>query len=882
LPSEEPPEVSRSTSVRGVSLVDRPALLATLDRAAESPVTVISAPAGSGKTMLIRAWVAAQRGAGRHIGELSVSRGEEDDQRFWRAVIDAWSRALGRNDRAAPTPAPGFDGDALVERLLADGELLEEPLVLVIDDLHELTSSAALEQLTRLISCLPPHLHLILATRRDPRLGLHRLRVLGELTEIRGEDLRFSREETRQLLSAVGVALSDTGLSRLHDRTEGWVAGLRLAATALEAHPDPERFVAEFSGSDRTVAEYLFAEMLEAEPTDVRELLLSTSVLERISGPLADAVLASSGSEEILHRLHASSGFVLAVDSERRWFRYHHLLSDLLRLELRRRAPESVRALHRRAVEWFEAHEQFVEAIEHALHAEDWPGAARLIADHAFELTLDGENATLHRLVSAFPAAEIRQNPELAVVVAADRLARGSLGEAERYLGQADEQAGAVASERRTAFDTMREVVALDVACKRADFVHVPSHTEALTRGMAGEDFGAVSDDIRAYTVMNLGIAEAWSMRFAEAEVHLREGAALAKRIDRPYVEVACLAHLSFTAHDQVRDRAETALSAAARHGWEAEPVVAPALVSAAGLAAWRGQLDRAEDYLARARELVRPDAEPAIALYLHEVAAMTASGRGRLREAVQAFQTSEQLNGRLRAEHPLFSQIRSYRMQIQARLGEVAAARTSLQAMTQAERRLAPTRVAEAALLNAEADFEGSLASLAPVLDGRIGHVHRFNVAFAHLHSAVAHDGLGDRGSAERSLEAVLELAEPEGLIAPFMMVDARSLLERHPRYRTAHGKLLDDILDVLRGRSSVQESSADEVAEPLTASEKRVLGYLASNLSTGEIGSELYLSINTIKVHIRHIYGKLGVHNRTEAVQRARELRLIAGGRR
>jgi LuxR family maltose regulon positive regulatory protein len=856
--------------------------VAALDRAVESPVTVISAAPGSGKTMLIGAWIEAQRGAGLRIAEVSVSRGEEDDQRFWRAVIDAWSRALGRNGHADPTPVPGFDGDALVDRLLAEAELSDGPLALVIDDLHELTSSLALKQLERLISGIPPNLHLILATRRDPRLGLHRLRLRGELTEIRGEDLRFSREETRQLLSAVGVALSDTGLSGLHDRTEGWVAGLRLAATALEEHPDPERFVAEFSGSDRTVAEYLFAEMLEAEPAEVRKLLLYTSVLERVSGPLADAVLASSGSEEILHRLHATSGFVFAVDSDQSWFRYHHLLSDLLRLELRRRAPDEIRAIHRRGVEWFEVHEHFVEAIEHAQRAEDWPVAARLIADHAFGLTLDGENATLHRLVSAFPAAEIRQNPELAVVVAADQLARGSLEEAERYLKQADEQARAVTSGRRMAFDTMRACVALDVARKRGDFVDVIGHTEALGCGIAGDDSGAVSDDIRAFALMNLGTAEAWSMRFAEAERHLRKGVALARRIDRPYVEVSCLANLAFTAHDQVRDRAETALSVAARHGWEAEPVVAPALVSAAAVAAWRGQLDRAEDYLDRAREVLCPDSEPAVAVYMHAVAAMTAAERGRLREALQAYQTSEQVNDRLRVNHPLFSAIRSYRMHVQVRLGEVVAARTSLEATGQAERRHAETRLAEAAVLNAEGDFEGSLASLAPLLDGGIGDVHRFTKAFAHLHAAVAHDGLGDRGSVERSLEAALELAEPEGLIFPFTMVEASSLLERHPRYRTGHGKLLDDILDVLRGRSSVRESGVGELAETLTASEQRVLGYLASNLSAGEIGFELYLSINTIKVHIRHIYGKLGVHNRSEAVQRARELRLISGGRR
>ena len=218
-------------------------------------------------------------------------------------------------------------------------------LILVIDDLHELTSPDALAQLTRLLTNLPPNGHAVLATRRDLPLHLHQLRLAGELAEIRAADLRFSERETRELLDASGVELSGAGAALLYQRTEGWAAGLRLAAISLAGHPDPERFVAEFSGSDRTVAEYLIAEMLERQPEEVQHLLLRTSLLDRVNGELADLLTGRSGSERILLDLEDANAFVASLDGERTWFRYHHLFGDLLRLELRRTLPEEVPAI---------------------------------------------------------------------------------------------------------------------------------------------------------------------------------------------------------------------------------------------------------------------------------------------------------------------------------------------------------------------------------------------------------------------------------------------------------------------------------------------------------------------------------------------------------
>ena len=234
-------------------------------------------------------------------------------------------------------------------------------------------------------------------------MRLHQLRLAGELAEIRAADLRFTERETRELLDASGITLSEAGTALLHQRTEGWAAGLRLAAISLADHPDPERFVAEFSGSDRTVAEYLIAEMLERQPGDVKQLLLRTSLLDRVNGELADLLTGRPGSERILLELEDANAFVVSLDPERTWFRYHHLFADLLRLELRRTLPEEVPALHRRAAEWFTRQGQVVDAIRHTQAAGDWPAAARLLTDHSFSLMLDGQAQTIQALLRAFP-----------------------------------------------------------------------------------------------------------------------------------------------------------------------------------------------------------------------------------------------------------------------------------------------------------------------------------------------------------------------------------------------------------------------------------------------------------------------------------------------
>src|SRR5215468_3982936 len=420
-------------------IVARPRLGRRL--AARARVSVVSAPPGSGKTVLLRSWIGQAGLAGRSAW-VPAGRSERDPQRFWLSVLAALRQtAVGSALVREVTAAPDLDGWVITERLLADLAPLDEALWLVVDDVHEL-GAEALRQLELLILRAPPGLRFVLAARHDVRLGLHRLRLEGELAEVREPDLRFTVAEAGELLAAAGVDLPEVGL--LVERTEGWAAGLRLAALAAAGHPDPARLAAEFSGTERTVAEYLLAEVLDRQPEQVRLLLLRTSIMERINGELADLLTGDQGGERVLQDLEAANAFVVALDAERSWFRYHHLFADLLQLQLRRTEPDQVAGLHRAAAGWLAGHGYPVEAVRHAQAAQDWGLAGRLLADNWPGLYLDGQAAVIHELLAGFPAGQLVADAELAAVAAGDELARGSLEAAERYLALAERASASV------------------------------------------------------------------------------------------------------------------------------------------------------------------------------------------------------------------------------------------------------------------------------------------------------------------------------------------------------------------------------------------------------------------------------------------------------
>jgi LuxR family maltose regulon positive regulatory protein len=867
-------------------LIDRGDLLAALDRAAAKKVTIISASAGSGKTSLLRAW-AGRPGQPHRLAVMQVPRDQHDPQQFWLALLGAVRQASAISGHAEPQAAtPDFNEQAMVDRVLSELAGQRGGLILVIDDLHELTSPDAFAQLTRLLTNLPGDVHAVLATRRDLPLRLHQLRLAGELAEIRAAELRFSKRETRELLDAAGIALSDAGAALLHQRTEGWAAGLRLAAISLAGHPDPERFVAEFSGSDRTVAEYLIAEMLERQPDDVKDLLLRTSLLDRVNGELADLLTGRPGSERILLALEDANAFVVSLDPERTWFRYHHLFADLLRLEVRRALPEEVPALHRRAADWFIQHGHVVDAVRHTQAAGDWPAAARLLADHSFSLTLDGQAQTIQALLQAFPPGA--EHPELALVHATVDLVQGRLDEAAAHLAVAETYAEAAPPDRQRRLQVAIASLKLSLARRRGRYADVLEQVRFLASPVTGpsdEDI-ALGSDLRAVALMNLGTVEAWSLGLPDAERHLQEGAALAREIGRPYLEVSCLAQLGFASKIRpfavTQQRCREAIALADRHGWGSEPVIAPAMITLSGALVWTGEFDEGERWLDRAVQALQADTGPDIWLLMYHGGGTLQAGRGHDAEALEKFTTAERLRSELEGTHALANQVTGWLLATQARLGRPGEARALLAALDDERAGSGEMRNASAVICLTEGDPAGALAAVRDVLDGTAPVVGYVTVVETHLLAGLAHRELGDHQAANQAAERALALAEADRLVLPFAITRSRELLEALPRHETAHAALVADILDVMHGSSlAAAGQPAPPPAEDLSPSELKVLRYLPTNLSRPEIASELSVSVNTVNTHVRNIYAKLQARDRSSAVQRARELRLLSAGR-
>jgi LuxR family maltose regulon positive regulatory protein len=871
----------------GPRLIPRAELVAALDRAAEAKVTLISGPAGSGKTSLLRTWADGLSRQDR-LAVLQVRRNQQDSQQFWLAVLGAVRQAAGMPDDGRQLAGtPGFDEAAIGERVLAELAEQHDRTFLIIDDLHELTSPEALSQLTELLGKLPPHVHAILATRRDLPIRLHQLRLAGELAEIRAAELRFSEPETRELLEAAGVSLSEAAVAMLHQRAEGWAAGLRLAAISLASKTDPERFVAEFSGSSRTVAEYLLAEMLECQPAAVQHLLLRTSILDRINGELADLLTGQPGAERILLDLEDANAFVVSLDSARTWFRYHHLFADLLRLELRRRLPEELPLLHRLAAGWFSEHGEIVDAIRHTQAAGDWADAARLLADHSFGLTLDGQAQTIQTLLAAFPPGAVTDDPDLPLARATSDLAQGRLDDAAAHLTVAETSIASTPPERKHRLEVATAALRLSLARRRGHLAAVLEQVRFLASPVSGqsdEDI-ALDSDLRAVALMNLGIVEAWALGNADSERHLQEGADLARKIGRPYLEVACLAELAFASKIEpfatTRQRCREAIALAEQHGWGAEPIVAPALVNLAGTLIWTGEFDQGERWLQRAARAVETDSGPGIRLLLHMAAGMLQSGRRRPRAALAEYEAAERLQAQLDGSHALERQLTSSRLSTQARLGQHREARAALAALDAELAASAEIGNARAAICLAEGDQAAALAAVGDVLDSTAPAIGYMTVVEASLLAGLAHRDLGDRRAAAAAVERALALAEADRLVLPFAMTGSVELLEAVSRHETAHAALLTDILDIMRGTPVAprDESSWTGLGQ-LSPTELRVLRYLPTNLSRPEIASELSVSVNTVNTHIRNIYAKLQAQDRSSAVQRAREMRLLSAG--
>jgi LuxR family maltose regulon positive regulatory protein len=803
--------------------VERPRLLAALDACRQGGLTLVGAPPGWGKTVLLSGWAAEREAAWLTLGPRHA-----DPARLWTDVCDA----LGVDDL-------GPDRDDLPLRLADALAGATERATLVLDDLDVLRGPA-LASLGELLVHGGDTLHVVAASRSDPDLPLERLRLSGRLGELRAAELAFTLPEAAALLDALGLeSLREELVARLLERTEGWAAGLRLAGLSLRGEADPDRFVAEFAGDDRAVADYLTGEVLAGLPPATRELLLRTSIAGRISGGLADALTGGTDGALVLEQLDHSGTFVVPLDRHRTWFRYHALFAELLRARLRLERPGLEPELHARAAAWLADAGFGREAMRHALAAGGPGSAAGLIADHWLEVLIEGTAPSAVLVAAEQGGGDAR----LAVLAAAACLSLGDAAGATAQLegvGDGDGDAGRIGA-------LLRARAAGDLARVR----------EASSTLLRDSTPGHVGDALRALTLFHHGAAEFERGRLEVAAEQLEGAAAIAVDGEREGLRLGCLGRRAAL---EVADGGLRRADAAARAALAlAEPRgshrTAPAAWAYAALAAvhWhRDELDDAERRAGAAAAAAHASREPDALVAIRALRAHLAAVRGDL----------ERARALLRAVREALPTAGPLPARWLEALGPAPWAAGGPEGP-----------VDEAAEWLVRGDPLAALRRVEGLPDAEPA-LHPVLRLYAWLIAALAQHGLGRPELASQALEQALALAASDGYRRPFMAgFPLRRLLERHLARPTAYGPLVAELLDALAQGGDAPPG----LLEPLSERERAVLRLLPALLSNPEIAGELFVSVNTVKTHIKTIYRKLDVTSRRDAVARARELRLI-----
>jgi LuxR family transcriptional regulator, maltose regulon positive regulatory protein len=864
--------------------VPRPRLFDLLNAGTQQLLTLVSAPAGAGKTTMLASWSSSRQPPGP-VAWLSLDTGDNEAGRLWAYAVAALcqSGAVPRDSMLRGlAPLPGAEKRFLP--LLVSGlAKLPTPVVLVLDDLQDITDPTLLKGLEFLVRHAPPQLRLVLSTRVDPPLPLQRLRLSGQLVQVRAADLAFTVAEVAELL-ATGEdqpPLSKDDLALLQARTEGWAAGLRLAALSLEGQPDPHRFVAEFAGDDKSVADYLTREVLDRQPKELRSFLLRTCIVDELNGNLADALTGGHGGESMLARLEQANGFVTALGSGRGAYRYHQLFAELLRYELRREAPTQVGRLHRRASGWYAARGLTVHAIQQALMARDWRNAADLMAKHGPSLVLGGDAATLHELVGRLPAELVQPDPELALLSAADRIVRGDPDAAAAQLVAASQQAELLSKERQGRFALLLASVNTALAWKAGDLDQVlVAGEEALALHSQAANGG--DDAARAITLSTVGAAALWAGHLDGAELHLREGLAVALRAGLTSQQFACLSQLALV-HAM---RGE--LNEALRCGTNAEDMAAdqnwssPSVLGAGGYLAlaWvhycRDDLGEATRYADQAAAASGVGWQP-MTLGVGILRARLQRARGDLSGSLDTVAAVRRDLTGCKASTYLWRWLLLAQAELRCAAGQPQSASAIRKTLDERGPLAGGEAVVLARLHLAEGDPAGAAATLA-ALDGGGPGGFMMVPAEVSLLDALASDALGDHDRAAMSLERALSLAEHGGLRRSFLDAGApaRSLFARYRQRVPTSWSYLDELLQASTESAQVTVP-APRLVEHLTERERTVLRYLPSLMTYEEIAADLYVSLNTVKTHAYGIFRKLGVTGRRQAVRTARELYLL-----
>ncbi|HWM96501.1 MAG TPA: LuxR C-terminal-related transcriptional regulator, partial [Streptosporangiaceae bacterium] len=853
------------------------------------------------------------RGGGRPVAWLGLDAGDSDPARFWRYAVAALDRARpGLAGRVGPLPPPSFEGlvTALINELAADPG--PDEVLLVLDDYHLVDSGPVHESVAFLLENLPPGLRVVVSSRADPPLPLARLRARGQLAELRAADLRFTSEEAAALLGeAAGPDLPGAAVAALVARTEGWAAGLQLAALSLRGHADAAGFVAAFSGSHRFVLDYLADEILDGQAGPVRAFLLETSVLERLSGELCDAVTGRAGSQAMLQEIERAGLFLVPLDEVRGWWRYHHLFADLLRTRLQEEQPGRAEALHRAAAAWSEEHDLADDAVRHALAAGDTEWAARLVERHVETLLGRSEGATLRRWLSALPAESVRDRPRLCLAQAFGAAQGFQVEELEALLDDA-ERAYAVSGDEPyepslgpPQGDSVLANVPAGIAFLRASLARLRGDA-ALAAGYNRQALAQLGDDdwfMRSFVHWNRAVTDWLDGRLGPAERGLAE--VLAERRAVGALFAGFLPMRVWYDLGEVQ-RAQGNLDAALatyRQALEGAgessqtALTGPAHVGLAQVLYERNELTAALDHATSGVTLCRQLAfTPALAAGLALVARIR-HAHGDAAGALEAMGEAGQA-GLSPQVITLFNPVPSQRARLLLAQGDTAAAARWTQ-----QRGLRPDDepgypqereyLVLARVLLAQ-DRPGQALTLLDRLlaqaatGGCIGSVIEIRAL-----QALAHQASRDEPAAMAALVEALTLSCPQGHVRVFadegppMGALLGRLVAAHRAKQAPARRIplsyLTRLVQAFDGKLNAAAALRPELGtvpgliEPLTGRELEVLRLLAAGKSNQRIAHDLVVALDTVKKHVTHVLGKLGAANRTEAVARARDLGLI-----
>jgi LuxR family maltose regulon positive regulatory protein len=868
----------------GPRWVPRPHLIQQLEEGLHlgQRMTLVSAPAGFGKTTLLSEWL---RQADRPVTWLSLDDGDNDPTRFLAYLIAALQKidpAIGQSAQATLQAAHPLPMEPLLTTLINDIVATAEPFILVLDDYHVIEAPAIHKAVSFLLDHMPPldqGMHLVVATRADPPLPLARLRGRGQLTELHAADLRFTSSEAGLYFNdTMALDLSAEHVEALEQRTEGWIVGMQLAALALQGtlslhgQENVAGFVQAFSGSQRYVLDYLTEEVVNQQPREIQTFLLQTAILDRLSGSLCDAVTQGRGSQQVLEALEASNLFLVPLDEERRWYRYHHLFADILRQRLERGRGDLVPELHRRASEWYEREGLIAEAVGHALTCGDFERAAHLIEEAGWATFTRGEMTTILGWIAVLPHHIVRANPQLGVLHAWAMAKSGDLDGTERSLREFEGD------------DIRGEVTAVRayVAGVRGDLSQAVELSQRALALLPAENLV-----VRAIVTQNLGVAYHWSGDPAAAIRALTEAVALSRAAGQSFQTLTAMAILGRAyemqaALRQAMEIYQQALELGTGADRRPAPFACMAYVGMASILYEWDDLDAAKQSTLEGVRLSELGGFIAYHIFGHTLLARVCEAQGDRGSALAQIEQAERLGQGI--DYALVTALATeLRVRLWLAQGDrLAAARWAqerpLQPADELDAASEIEQMAVARMLIAQDRPEEALSLLATLLEaaqaaGRSAHVIKVRAL-----QALAFQAQGNDGRALSALERALSLAAPEGYVRTF--VDEGEAMARLLRRALTEGITVDYAARLLAafGESPQAASpAAQALVEPLTEREMEVLRLIAVGLSNREIGDELVVAVSTVKSHINHIYGKLEVKNRTQAVARARTLGLL-----